>query len=358
MSDPQIPAELLAEYVAHLRAVRDELGTLLTSPEGKVRLLRLAHQLRGSGGAYGFPGITEHAARVEESAPERLAEETRALIAHLTEVAAPLPARTRILLVDDDPDINLLLGTILRAADRELVVATTAAEADQALAAGRFELILLDLFLADEDGRRLLERWRAAPATRDTPLFVLSAQLGPEVKAECFALGADSYFEKPFEPAVVTAAVASALQRRGSQAVPVPARLTQSFNSPVAGRPASILLADDDPLIANIVRHRLQKAGHRVTHAGDGAAALRAIETDRPDLMILDVKMPELDGHAVLRQLRADPANRGLPVILLTALGEEEDVVRGFSLGADDYLAKPFSPAELAVRVDRLLRRA
>jgi DNA-binding response OmpR family regulator len=121
--------------------------------------------------------------------------------------------------------------------------------------------------------------------------------------------------------------------------------------------PAKVIIAEDDPLVARIVSHRLGKGGHLITHVTDGAAALAAIAGTRPDLLILDIKMPEMDGLEVLRRLRADAATRTLPVILLTALGEEEDVVRGFGLGADDYLVKPFSPTELAVRVDRLLRR-
>jgi DNA-binding response OmpR family regulator len=355
--DSALPPELVAEYLARLRADRDELTTLLTTPGATDRVRRLAHQLRGTGASFGFPGVTARASEVEEAAPERLEAATRALIAHLAEVAAP--PSVRVLLVDDDPDMGRLLGMVLARPDREVRIAMTARDAETELARDRFDLIILDLFLADEDGRRLLARWRAAPATQQTPIFILSAQLGAEVKAECFSLGADSYFEKPFEPAVLAAAVSSLVQRRPSQAIRIPVELPPPpAPSKPAGRPAAILLADDDPLIASIVRHRFQKAGHRVDHVVDGAAALRAIEQQRPDLLILDLKMPELDGLGVLRHLRGDPGLKSLPVIILTALGEEEDVLRGFSLGADDYLAKPFSPAELAVRVDRLLRRA
>jgi DNA-binding response OmpR family regulator len=352
VADPDLPPELVADYLERLRIVRDELTGLLTSPAGADQIRRLAHQLRGSGASFGFPGVSAHAGQVEDASPGLLPEAVRALVAHLDEVAPPL--RARILLVDDDPNISRLLANVLAGPDREVVAAETAPAADAELARGRFDLILLDLFLADEDGRRLLERWRTAPATSATPIFILSATLGPEIKTECFRLGADNYFEKPFDPPMLAAAVTSTLQRRGAPAVPTP--VPPSTPAP-PDRPAAILLADDDPLIASIVRHRMEKAGHRVTHVADGGAALRAIEGAPPDILILDVKMPELDGLTVLRQLRADPRLRTLPVILLTALGEEQDVIRGFSLGADDYLAKPFSPAELGVRVDRLLRR-
>ena len=359
MPDSALPPELVAEYLARLRADRDEFTGLLSDPGATDRIRRLAHQLRGTGASFGYPGVTARAAEVEEATAARLAEATRALIAHLAEVAAP--PSVRVLLVDDDADMGRLLGTVLARPDREIRVAMTARDAETELARDRFDLIILDLFLADEDGRRLLARWRAAPATQQTPIFILSAQLGAEVKAECFSLGADSYFEKPFEPAVLAAAVASLLVRRPSQAIRIPAEPPPAPTVaplPAPDRPAAILLADDDPLIASIVRHRFKKAGHRVDHVADGAAALRAIAQQRPDLLILDLKMPELDGLGVLRHLRGDPELKSLPVIILTALGDEQDVLRGFSLGADDYLAKPFSPAELAVRVDRLLRRA
>jgi DNA-binding response OmpR family regulator len=358
--DSALPPELVAEYLAQLRADRDTLTGLLAAGGEGAPIRQIAHKLRGTGASFGFPGVTTHAAQVEDATPDRLTEAARALITHLAEVAAA--PSMRVLLVDDDPDMGRLLGRVLARPDREIRIAMTARDADAELGRDRFDLIILDLFLADEDGRRLLARWRAAPATRQTPIFVLSAQLGAEVKAECFSLGADSYFEKPFEPAVLAAAVASSLQRRPSQAflVPVepPPAPTAPAPAPSRDRPAAILLADDDPLVASIVGHRFRKAGYRLDHVADGAAALRAIEQERPDLVILDLKMPELDGFGVLRHLRADPGLKSLPVIILTALGDEQDVLRGFSAGADDYLAKPFSPAELAVRVDRLLRRA
>lgn len=359
MDDPQLPPELVAEYVTRLGAVRHELSTLLASPGGTDQIRRLAHQLRGSGASYGFPEVTAHAARVEDAPPAELAARTRELITHLAGTSPA--AHTHVLVVDDDPVITGLLAGILTAPGREIHVAKDAAEAEAFLAQGRIALVLLDLFLADEDGRRLLKQWRAAPVTRNTPIFILSATLGPEIKTECFTLGADGYFEKPFDPEMLAAMVTSTLERRSSNsssgtAGPPPSPATMSAAVAIEG-PRAILIADDDPLIASIVRHRLQKEGHRVGHAADGAAALESLTATPPDLLILDIKMPALDGFGVLRQVREDPTLKKLPVIILTALGEETDVVRGFSLGADDYLVKPFSPTELAVRVDRLLRR-
>lgn len=353
-SDP-LPPELVADFLGRLAAVDQEIETHLADLEagGEEALRRIAHQLRGSGGSFGHPEVSEAAGMVEAAPTSSLAAAT----ARLREVITEVLIRTddHLLIVDDDPAITHLLEAVLRGPGRRLRVAGSGGAAERIIATERCDLVLLDLFLPDEDGRRLLERWRAAPATATLPIFILSARLGAEVKSECYQLGADGYFEKPFDPGVLAAAVQGRLKRRGATAAAVP---PSAPAPPSSAGPARILIAEDDPLIARIVSHRLGKVGHLITHLPHGGGVLAQVASDRPDLLILDIKMPEVDGLEVLRRLRADPATHSLPVILLSALGEEEDVVRGFSLGADDYLVKPFSPTELAVRVDRLLHRS
>jgi DNA-binding response OmpR family regulator len=116
-----------------------------------------------------------------------------------------------------------------------------------------------------------------------------------------------------------------------------------------------VLLAEDDELIASVVSHRLSREGYDVRHCADGAAALAAAAESRADLAVLDVKMPAMDGFELLARLRALPAWADVPVLFLTSLGGEQDLVRAFDLGANDYVLKPFSPAELVARVRRLL---
>ncbi|WP_326826702.1 response regulator transcription factor [Streptosporangium sp. NBC_01756] len=116
-----------------------------------------------------------------------------------------------------------------------------------------------------------------------------------------------------------------------------------------------ILVVDDDPAVAEVVARYLERDGHRVECVGDGAEALSRALADPPDLLVLDLMLPEMDGLQVCRKLRE---RRPVPVIMLTALGEEIDRVVGLETGADDYLAKPFSPRELALRVQSVLRRA
>ncbi len=117
---------------------------------------------------------------------------------------------------------------------------------------------------------------------------------------------------------------------------------------------ATVLLVDDDPAIREILRAYLEREGHRVLEAASGEEALA--RADEADLVILDLMLPVLDGWEVARRLRARGVS--VPILMLTARGEEEERVRGFELGADDYVTKPFSPRELVARTRALLRRA
>lgn len=120
---------------------------------------------------------------------------------------------------------------------------------------------------------------------------------------------------------------------------------------------ARVLIADDDAVVRDVVRRYLERDGLEVRVAGDGSEALRVLGTERIDVAVLDVMMPGPSGLSLCRTLRQG-GDYTVPVILLTALGEEDDRIAGLEAGADDYLTKPFSPRELALRVRSVLRRA
>jgi two-component system, OmpR family, phosphate regulon response regulator PhoB len=124
-----------------------------------------------------------------------------------------------------------------------------------------------------------------------------------------------------------------------------------------AAAPHRILVVDDEPDITALVAYHLAKEGYRVTTAGNGSDALRSARDERPDLVVLDLMLPGLSGFDVLAELRRREETREVGVILLTARKEEPDRIKGLSLGADDYLAKPFAPKELVLRVGAILRR-
>ncbi len=119
-----------------------------------------------------------------------------------------------------------------------------------------------------------------------------------------------------------------------------------------------ILVVDDEPDIIALVAYHLARSGYRVSTASTGTEALQAVRDEQPALVVLDLMLPELSGFQVLERLRADRAFADLPVLMLTARREEPDRVQGLSLGADDYLVKPFSPQELVLRVRNILRRS
>jgi two-component system, OmpR family, alkaline phosphatase synthesis response regulator PhoP len=120
---------------------------------------------------------------------------------------------------------------------------------------------------------------------------------------------------------------------------------------------ARILVVEDDPDIADLIRHYLEKAGYVVDRLASGATVIPRLKVQRPDLVILDLMLPELDGLMVCQAMRSNPETALIPIIMLTARSEEADRIAGLELGADDYVTKPFSPKELAARVAALLRR-
>lgn len=119
-----------------------------------------------------------------------------------------------------------------------------------------------------------------------------------------------------------------------------------------------VLVVEDEADIAAVIAYQLTRAGFRVETALNGMAALDALHRDLPDLLVLDRMLPEVSGDDVLKAVRADTATKGVPVLIVTAKRDQADRIDGLEMGADDYLTKPFSPRELVLRVDAILRRA
>ena len=116
---------------------------------------------------------------------------------------------------------------------------------------------------------------------------------------------------------------------------------------------AKILIVDDDPANRDILRARLEKAGHQVTEASNGEEGLRLFKDVAPDMLFLDVMMPRVDGWQVCRQLRSNPESKSVPIVMLTAMGQQIDQLRGWESGANDYLIKPWDPAKLLEVVEK-----
>ncbi|WP_162848948.1 response regulator transcription factor [Aurantiacibacter suaedae] len=119
---------------------------------------------------------------------------------------------------------------------------------------------------------------------------------------------------------------------------------------------ANILIADDDPILVELVKFRLEGAGHVTSVASNGEEALDQIKSDKPDLVVLDAMMPIVSGPEVLRAIKSDPETKDIPIVMLTARKGEADVVTAIRSGAAEYLTKPFIPQELLVRIEKLLK--
>ena len=119
-----------------------------------------------------------------------------------------------------------------------------------------------------------------------------------------------------------------------------------------------VLIVEDEPAQAEVLRYNLEKKGYRTSVAPAGEETLMLVEEEEPDLVILDWMLPDIAGIEICRQLKTRPKTRTLPVIMLTARGEEDDRVRGLESGADDYVVKPYSPSEMIARVQAVLRRS
>ena len=414
--------------------------------------------------------------------------------------APPNPEPSRVLGVCSDRDITHLLKSVLTERGLAFEAVDSAAAAWNVLREGAIDAVVLDLVLPDTDGRKLLMRLRERRDTARIPVVVLSARDESAIKSECFALGADGFFGKPFDPDALGSFVKAQVRKAGPGEAegandPITgllnrAALVEAFSSldgegdvalallevddfeevtrrlgagaqqqlsrigralgeavtppnslgrwegaafvlllPGASRDAArqaaeallahlleaaaasggglaasagvawgradqtlpelleearyrlfraraaggdrvdaepahdgddrqVLVAEDDPMMATLLKTRLEREGFRVSVYGNGLQALEAAMASVPDLVILDVRMPGMDGFEVLAALRGESRADKLPVLMLTSMGREADLVRAFELGADDYVVKPFSPTELLARMRRLLHRS
>ena len=342
----------------------------------KIRIL--AHSLHGSGATFGFPQISAAAKEVEFASEKDLIKKLTLLVKVLKEAplkqAAMAANAIRILMIDDDPENAQLVQEALshKQGRYEITVAETAGAGEVHLVKSEYALILLDLVLPDRDGRELLREIKLEYKL-PTPVFVLSAIERDVVRVECMSLGASKFFLKPYDPHAVALAIEQLLRRAdarekdlslvpmatdaGAQKPTVMTAAAAPEARPAALTSLSVLVAEDDTMQAANIKQRLSREGLLVEVVDNGKSAVEALLKKSYALVILDVRMPVLDGFEVLKRIRAEPFTRRLPVIMLTAMGSEEEIIRGYDLGADDYILKPYSAIQLVARVKSLLKR-
>jgi signal transduction histidine kinase/DNA-binding response OmpR family regulator len=256
-----------------------------------------------------------------------------------TETIPPAPREERaeeglVLVVDDDPEVVSTIRSYLEDEGLAVLSASTGAEGE-ALAADRHpDLILLDLLLPDQSGLELLQVLKRDAATARIPVLVISI-MNDAVKG--LTMGAADYLVKPVDRAAVVSSVRRLLDGQ-------------------PGREPTVLVVDDEHDTAEMIRDTLRGEGLRTQVAHHGRQALELIARKRPDLVILDIMMPEMTGFEVLEALARDETTSAIPVLVLTARGDDSDARRGLALGAKRYMSKPFDLRALIAEVRRHLR--
>jgi PAS domain S-box-containing protein len=248
---------------------------------------------------------------------------------------ATSPSARSVLVVDDDRYTTYILKGMLVAAGYKVWLAH---DGDQALGIARDkkpDLVTVDLRMPGVDGLALVEILKHDPDTRKMPIVVLSIS---DERDRAMAVGADAFLQKPVDAEPLLECIASLLAERGKSR-------------------QKILLVDDDPGIRMICRDVLETQGYLVKEAGDGDKGIVEARRFRPDLVLVDVMMPGMDGFTLAQKLRGDRETSLTPIIFLSARGQTADKVRAFKLGAEDYLVKPFDSAELVARVEKALAR-
>lgn len=254
----------------------------------------------------------------------------------------------RIVLVEDDDGIREIAQMSLEAIGDHEVLALNSGERAVAEAAGFApDLMVLDVSMPGMDGPQTLAALRQQAALRDVPAVFLTAHTQAGEVAHYRTLGAADVIAKPFDPDHLCERVEALFA-----ALQAPAATAAQASGPTA------LVVEDDPGIRYLLGFILEQEGYRVLEAHDGEQGLQAItEGEVADVVLLDIMLPRIDGLDLLDRLRALPRWDAVPVMMLTAKGDEPSVTRALSAGADDYLGKPFDPADLVARLERLPRR-
>ena len=339
----------------HVEALRHVIGAFERDvDEAVAEARRIAHVLEGTGAGYGFPELSDRASAVLSADIAGVRDAVVALEKAAFDVASGHEREPTVLLVEDDPLMRELLTRVFT--HRGLLVeATDSIGGAMNVLSGTEEVavIVLDLFLPDGDGRDLIRVVRSERRLRDLPLIAMSGSGTDRIRRRLIDEGADGFYQKPFDPNQMADMVERLADDGRPEPVPDAAIPTESRG----GGKGTVLVVDDDRITSALLIDRLRRDGYDVEHRADGASALRAAADSTFHAAILDVNMPQMNGFELLGHLRRLRHWQHVPIIMLTATGNEHDVVRGFQLGADDYVLKPFSPAEMSARLHRAMRR-
>jgi len=378
-----VQEELIKKYLESIDAKASMIKTLwekfLQGDKSVLDEIRLhAHSLKGSGATFGFPEISDAGRDLEQAHDNELLDRVNNLLNILGRVTARKTSSAaneidsalksvefsrQALIIERNPVNAKAMAECINRLDgiESCELVKTGAQAREKYRSTRYSLIILDLVLPDQDGRELLREIKQSEDF-NCPVLVISGVPSDRIYMECIQIGADEYLAKPFDTDKLYFEAQQVLQNNRLHVVSSAAE-NDSFSS--SGRAAeqpdmslkgvSILVAEDDEIQAIFISQKLAEHGADVTHAENGQLALDALEKNSYAAVILDGKMPVMDGFETLQAIRSNSRLKGLPVIMVTAMGSEENIVKGYELGANDYILKPFSEDQLVNRIKSLL---
>jgi two-component system, OmpR family, alkaline phosphatase synthesis response regulator PhoP len=257
----------------------------------------------------------------------------------------------RVLIVDDHLGTATTLARAIAqlGPGLEVIPATSGQEALERVKHAAADILITDMIMPEMTGLQLIEKLQNNPAGRPTFSYLITAYDVPGLKLSAHRLHVTEVLAKPINPERICQIIRQTVEKM-SQARPV-------SKESVPEKRSTILIADDQPDNLVLLTRYLEAEGYNYIQAKDGVEALEKLRSELPDLILLDVNMPNKDGFSVLEELRADPVIQHIPVIILTAARHDSIAVQfGLNRGADDYITKPFDRRELVARIRTKLR--
>ncbi len=254
----------------------------------------------------------------------------------------------RILVIEDDPNNLDVAQRIIRAAGHEPLAATDGAAGLDLARAQHPDAILVDLLLPRVDGWTVTKTLREEEWAKHIPIIAVSALAMQQDRSRAIEAGCDDFVSKPYSPAELRAVLSRSLDEAAARKQ---AGIRSQSAKTAVEHLGRVLVVDDEPANVELLVRRLSSLGADALRAGNGEEALLIAERELPDLILLDIMMPGIDGYDTCRRLKVNDRTAPIPVIFVTAKDRADDLSKGFEVGGIDYVTKPIEPIELAARV-------
>ena len=348
----------LAKEIPDFENLANQIKEQRVSDSTAATVRTKAHKIAGTAEMFGFKNMTNLAAEIEaslekfdevksgknflEKVLEKFIQEAKEAVKDNNDKAPDddhiEPAKKnslRILLVDDDEVIQKLLIKAAQKTDYEILIAEDGEQAIELLKNQEVALIILAVNIPKLSGMEVLERIKSDKKTSLIPVIMLTNISNDKVVVGAISKGAAEYITKPFEIDF----------------------LFERISQIAKHHKIKIMVVDDDELVRDLLAQHFRHQGYIVSEVSNGKDVVKSLEWEFPDLILLDIMMPGMDGLAVLRKLKSNPKTKNIATIILSAKNQQENILSGLESGADDYIVKPFDINEVIARTHIILRR-